>query len=67
MTCASEDIPTLLLDHAGLELKAAQQALTLMNRYAGRADLLSKMSRLAREELRHFESVVRILKKKAIV
>ena len=67
MTCASEDIPTLLLDHAGLELKAAQQALTLMNRYAGRADLLSKMSRLAREELRHFESVVRILKKKPIV
>ena len=52
---AIEDIPTLLLDHASLELKAAQQALTLMNRYAGRPDLLDKMSRLAREELRHFD------------
>ena len=63
---ATEDIPTLLLDHAGLELKAAQQALTLMNRYAGRAQLLSKMSRLAREELRHFERVISILKSRGV-
>ena len=63
---ATEDIPTLLLDHASLELKAAQQALTLMNRYAGRPELLNKMSRLAREELRHFESVMAILKKRDI-
>jgi tRNA-(ms[2]io[6]A)-hydroxylase len=61
-----EDIPTLLLDHAALELKAAQQALTLMNRYAGEADLLDRMSRLAREELRHFERVVALLKKRGI-
>ncbi|HEY5622913.1 MAG TPA: tRNA-(ms[2]io[6]A)-hydroxylase [Gammaproteobacteria bacterium] len=60
------DIPTLLLDHAALELKAAQQALTLMNRYAGEADLLDRMSRLAREELRHFERVVSVLKKRGI-
>ncbi len=63
---ATEDIPTLLLDHASLELKAAQQALTLMNRYAGRPDLVNKMSRLAREELRHFEYVMAILKKRDI-
>ncbi len=63
---ATEDIPTLLLDHASLELKAAQQALTLMNRYAGRPDLLDKMSRLAREELRHFEYVMALLKKRNI-
>jgi tRNA-(ms[2]io[6]A)-hydroxylase len=63
---ATEDIPTLLLDHASLELKAAQQALTLMNRYAGRPELLNKMSRLAREELRHFEQVMAILKKRDI-
>ena len=60
------DIPTLLLDHAGLELKAAQQALTLINRYAGQADLLTRMSRLAREELRHFERVISILKRRGI-
>jgi tRNA 2-(methylsulfanyl)-N6-isopentenyladenosine37 hydroxylase len=63
---ATAAIPTLLLDHAGLELKAAQQALTLMNRYAGRVDLLKKMSRLAREELRHFERVMVILRKRKI-
>jgi tRNA-(ms[2]io[6]A)-hydroxylase len=63
---ATEDIPTLLLDHATLELKAAQQALTLMNRYAGRPDLLDKMSRLAREELRHFDYVMALLKKRNI-
>ena len=63
---AAADIPTLLLDHASLELKAAQQALTLMNRYAGRSDLLNKMSRLAREELRHFERVMAILESRNI-
>jgi len=63
---AAADIPTLLLDHASLELKAAQQALTLMNRYAGRRDLLNKMSRLAREELRHFERVMTILESRNI-
>ena len=63
---ATENIPTLLLDHASLELKAAQQALTLMNRYAGQRDLLEKMSRLAREELRHFERVMSILENRNI-
>jgi len=63
---ATENIPTLLLDHASLELKAAQQALTLMNRYAGQRDLLDKMSRLAREELRHFERVMSILENRSI-
>ena len=63
---AVEDLPTLLLDHAALELKAAQQALTLMNRYAGETDLLDKMSRLAREELRHFERVAAVLRKRGI-
>ena len=37
-----------------------------MNRYAGRPELLNKMSRLAREELRHFEQVMAILKKRDI-
>jgi tRNA-(ms[2]io[6]A)-hydroxylase len=63
---AVEDLDTLLLDHAALELKASQQALTLMNRYAGEAALLDKMSRLAREELRHFERVVAEIKKRGI-
>ena len=63
---AADNLATLLLDHAALELKASQQALTLMNRYAGEVALLEKMSRLAREELRHFERVVAMLRKRGI-
>ncbi len=68
---AAVDVKTLLLDHAALELKAAQQAQKLIWKYAStsgrdalavpeaaRRRLLHAMSRLAREELRHFEKVV---------
>jgi tRNA 2-(methylsulfanyl)-N6-isopentenyladenosine37 hydroxylase len=60
------NIPTLLIDHANCEKKAASTALNLMYRYTDNFDLLNKMSRLAREELRHFEQVVAILKKRGI-
>jgi tRNA-(ms[2]io[6]A)-hydroxylase len=65
------DIDTLLLDHATLELKAALQAQKLINRYGAsearglgydlRKRLIDKLSRLAREELRHFEQVVELI------
>lgn len=65
------DIDTLLLDHASLELKAAQQAQKLINRYGAsdarglsydfRRTLVYKMAQLAREELRHFEQVVALI------
>ena len=60
------EIPLLLLDHASLELKAAQQAQTLIRRYGANFDLLTKMSQLAREELRHFEQVSVILENRGI-
>jgi tRNA-(ms[2]io[6]A)-hydroxylase len=47
----------LLLDHASCEKKAASTALALMFAYPEDADLAVRMSRLAREELRHFELV----------
>lgn len=56
----------LLIDHANCEKKAAGTALTLMFRYAEKEDLQQKMSRLAREELRHFEQVTAIMKKRDI-
>lgn len=56
----------LLIDHANCEKKAASTALKLINRYFDRADLLYKMSRLAREELRHFEQVLGIMKKRGV-
>ncbi|MFV1872705.1 MAG: tRNA-(ms[2]io[6]A)-hydroxylase [Oleiphilus sp.] len=56
----------MLIDHAHCEKKAATTALNLINRYPHDGDLLMKMSRLAREELRHFEQVLKLLKKRKI-
>ncbi|HET8850317.1 MAG TPA: tRNA-(ms[2]io[6]A)-hydroxylase [Marinobacter sp.] len=56
----------MLIDHAHCEKKAASTALSLMYRYVDNPDLLNKMSRLAREELRHFEQVLAIMKKRNV-
>lgn len=56
----------LLTDHASCELKAASTALALIHRYPLQHQLVMHMSRLAREELRHFEQVSRILKQRDI-
>ncbi len=47
----------LLIDHANCEKKAASTALSLMFSYPEDFELAGRMSRLAREELRHFELV----------
>ncbi len=52
----------LLIDHANCEKKAASTALALMFAYAEDLELAEKMSRLAREELRHYEQVVRLIR-----
>src|SRR5690606_95374 len=57
----------LLIDHANCEKKAASTALNLMFRYIDKPDLLQKMSRLAREELRHFEQVTALMGKRGVV
>ena len=54
-------LPELLLDHANCELKAASTALGFLYRYPERVELAQCMSRLAREELRHFEQVRSIM------
>jgi tRNA 2-(methylsulfanyl)-N6-isopentenyladenosine37 hydroxylase len=51
----------LLLDHANCEKKATSTALALMFAYPEDFELASRMSRLAREELRHFELVQQML------
>jgi tRNA-(ms[2]io[6]A)-hydroxylase len=56
----------LLVDHANCEKKAAGTALNLMFRYLDNFELLNKMSRLAREELRHFEQVLAIMRKRGV-
>jgi tRNA isopentenyl-2-thiomethyl-A-37 hydroxylase MiaE len=54
---ASQD--ALLVDHANCEKKAASTALAMMFAYAEDGALSRQLSRLAREELRHFEQVQR--------
>ena len=58
---ARDRVPELMLDHANCELKAASTALGFLYRYPDRPALAQRMSRLAREELRHFEQVRSIM------
>ena len=57
----------LLLNHCYLEQCAARNAMQLMFRCPDKPDLLSKMSKLAREELRHFEKVHELLTRRGYV
>ena len=54
-------LPELMIDHANCEKKAAATALSLIFRYPDKHSLVDRMSRLAREELRHFEQVRRLM------
>jgi tRNA-(ms[2]io[6]A)-hydroxylase len=57
VTAAAERWQELLVDHLGCEKKAASTALALIFAYPQDAPLSLALSRLAREELRHFEQV----------
>ncbi len=63
---APEHLDALLIDHANCEKKAAGTALSLLYRYVDKPDLLMTLSRLAREELRHFEQVHAFLERRKI-
>ncbi len=56
----------LLIDHANCEKKAAATAMNLMYRYVDKPELLQKMAHLAREELLHFEQVVKLMHKRGV-
>ncbi|HEU4624373.1 MAG TPA: tRNA-(ms[2]io[6]A)-hydroxylase [Steroidobacteraceae bacterium] len=58
---AAEHWRELLTDHANCEKKAASTALALMFAYPEDRKLSGALSRLAREELRHFEQVQRMM------
>ena len=60
---ALADLPTLLVDHANCEKKAASTAMALIFAYPEDRALSVALSRLAREELKHFEQVERLMKK----
>lgn len=58
---AAADWRELLVDHANCEKKAASTALSLIFTYADDRALCIQLSRLAREELKHFEQVQKIM------
>jgi tRNA-(ms[2]io[6]A)-hydroxylase len=60
---AVANLPALLVDHANCEKKAASTALALIFAYPEDRPLNVALSRLAREELKHFEQVERLMKK----
>ncbi|MEQ8860196.1 MAG: tRNA-(ms[2]io[6]A)-hydroxylase [Pseudomonadales bacterium] len=63
---ARDNLPLLLVDHANCEKKAASTALGMLYRYVDRPELLYRLSRLAREELRHFEQVHALMQRLGI-
>jgi tRNA-(ms[2]io[6]A)-hydroxylase len=63
---AAARLPELLVDHANCEKKAASSALALIFAYPEDGALVLALSRLAREELKHFEQVHRAMRELAI-
>lgn len=63
---ALEHLGEILLDHAHCEKKAASTAISLIFRYPERPSLMIPLSRLAREELAHFEEVVDHLRRRGL-
>jgi len=59
-------LPMLLVDHANCEKKAASTALAMLFRYEEHDALTERLSRLAREELRHFEQVRQLMRLRGI-
>lgn len=63
VAAACEQWRVLLVDHANCEKKAASSALALLFTYPDDAAMTGAISRLAREELRHFEQVSALMQK----
>lgn len=66
LDAAIERPDLVLIDHAHCERKAAGAALQLMFRYPSDEVLGAALSALAREELEHFEQVLRLLQARGI-
>jgi tRNA 2-(methylsulfanyl)-N6-isopentenyladenosine37 hydroxylase len=63
---ACADVATLLVDHAHCEKRAASTAVRYLFKYPDWPALVGAMSRLAREELVHFERVLKELEARGV-
>ncbi|OGT31378.1 MAG: tRNA hydroxylase [Gammaproteobacteria bacterium RIFCSPHIGHO2_12_FULL_35_23] len=66
LAAARDQQDILLIDHANCEKKAAAAAMHLMHCYIHSEILLQKMARLAREELLHFQKVLKLMQKRGV-
>lgn len=66
INAACANVPILLIDHAHCEKKAAATAMNLLFRYLDNSRLLNIMSRIAREELIHFEQVLALMEERDV-
>lgn len=63
---AVNDLDAVLVDHAHCEMKAANNALSLVLRHPGDLALVRALTDLAREELDHFRRVVAFLERRGL-
>jgi tRNA-(ms[2]io[6]A)-hydroxylase len=63
---ALANVDVILLDHAHCEKKAASTALGLVFRHPEKKAIVAPLSRLAREELSHFEEVLDVLERRGV-
>ncbi len=63
---ANDHLIEILIDHAHCEKKAAAFALAMINRYPERTRLVKDMIDLAKEEIEHFELVVKELESRGV-
>lgn len=61
LECAQRNERLLLSDHANCERKAASSALAMIHRFADDRNACMALSRIVREEMRHFEQVLSLI------
>lgn len=66
LTAAKDQLPLLMQDHANCEKKAAGTAMNLIFRYEFHRDLQEKLAQLVREEMLHYEQVLKLMKERGI-
>lgn len=63
---AKNNLPLLLQDHANCEKKAAGTGMNLLFRYEVHHDLQIKLAQLVREEMLHYEQVLKLMNERKI-
>ena len=67
LLAVTSDFDAFLVDHAACERKASATALAFVSHYPDRAELVSAMIQLAREELDHFQQVHREIARRGLI